>query len=81
MDSLFSRPKRKLRSRTVPFGYKVSEEEEKTLEAVPEQMDALKEAEQYLENCSYKEVADWVTNKTGRPITGMGLRKVLKRGW
>ena len=61
MESLFSRPKRKLRSRTVPFGYKVSDEEEKTLEAVPEQMDALKEAEQYLENCSYKEVADWVT--------------------
>ena len=42
---------------------------------------ALKEAEENLENCSYKEVANWVTNKTGRPITGMGLRKVLKRGW
>tara|TARA_R100001163_G_scaffold62605_1_gene53548 strand:- start:513 stop:671 length:159 start_codon:yes stop_codon:yes gene_type:complete len=51
------------------------------LEPVPEQLDALKEAEQYLENCSYKEVANWVTNKTGRSITGMGLRKVLKRGW
>jgi len=51
------------------------------LEPVPEQLDALKEAEEYLENCSYKEVANWVTNKTGRPITGMGLRKVLKRGW
>ena len=60
---------------------KVSEEEDKTLEAVPEELDALKEAEQYLENCSYQEVATWVTNKTGRAITGMGLRKVLKRGW
>jgi hypothetical protein len=81
MESLFSRPKRKLRSRTIPFGYKVSEEEDKTLDAVPEELEALKEAEQYLENCSYQEVATWVTNKTGRAITGMGLRKVLKRGW
>ena len=81
MESLFSSPKRRLRSRTIPFGYKVSEEEEKMLETVPEELEALKEAEQYLENCSYQEVATWVTNKTGRPITGMGLRKVLKRGW
>ena len=81
MESLFSRPKRRLRSRTIPFGYKVSEEEEKMLEPVPKELEALKEAEQYLENCSYQEVATWVTNKTGRPITGMGLRKVLKRGW
>ena len=46
MESLFSRPKRKLRSRTVPFGYRVSDEEERMLEPVPEQLDALKEAEE-----------------------------------
>ena len=36
-------------------------------------------------NCSYKETAEWLSHHTGRNITGMGLREVLKRvihkGW
>ena len=27
------------------------------------------------------EVADWVFRKTGKRITGMGLRKILNRKW
>ncbi len=36
-------------------------------------------------NCSYRETAEWLSHHTGRKLTGMGLREVLKRvihkGW
>ena len=39
----------------------------------------------YLKHSSYEEVARWLSDYTGRKITGMGLREVLKRvihkGW
>ena len=87
-ESLFSRPKmeneqkilRKKVARVVPFGYKESEKEN-YLESVPEEMDALEQARKYIKGSSYREVADWLFRKTGRRLTGMGLRKVLNRQW
>ena len=87
-ESLFSRPRmeneqkilRKKVARVVPFGYKESEKEN-YLESVPEEMDALEQARKYIKGSSYREVADWLFRKTGRRLTGMGLRKVLNRQW
>ena len=87
-ESLFSRPKmeneqkilRKRVARVVPFGYKESEKEN-YLESVQEEMDALEQARKYIKGSSYREVADWIFRKTGRKLTGMGLRKVLNRKW
>ena len=71
---------RKKVARVVPFGYKESEKEN-YLEPVPEEMDALEQARKYIKGSSYREVADWLFRKTGRKLTGMGLRKVLNRQW
>ena len=73
-------------SRLIPFGYEVSEENDKLLIEIPEHMELLKKAKKFIEdNCSYKETAEWLSHHSGRTITGMGLREVLKRvinkGW
>ena len=44
-------------------------------------LDALEEAKQYLNNCSYREVARWLSLKTGRTITHTGLRKIINKRW
>ena len=87
-ESLFSRPKmeneqkilRKRVARVIPFGYKESEKEN-YLEPIQEEIDALEQARKYIKGSSYREVADWIFRKTGRRLTGMGLRKVLNRKW
>jgi hypothetical protein len=73
--------RRKRRARVIPFGYKVDENDPEYLVPVESELEALKEAEKYLNNCSYKEVAEWLMRKTDRKVTGMGLRKILMRGW
>jgi hypothetical protein len=49
-------------------------------------MELIEKAKSFIENnCTYKETAEWLSHHTGRKITGMGLREVLKRvihkGW
>tara|TARA_E500000318_G_scaffold73160_1_gene67803 strand:+ start:90 stop:323 length:234 start_codon:yes stop_codon:yes gene_type:complete len=70
---------RKRIARTVPFGYKISEQDEKLLEPIQEELEAIEQAKQYLKSCSYREVAGWIERKTGRYISAPGLRKVLAR--
>lgn len=77
---------RKRVGRVVPLGYKVSEEDERILIQIPEHMQLIDKAKGFIENnCTYKETAEWLSHHTGRKITGMGLREVLKRvihkGW
>lgn len=71
---------RKRVARVVPFGYKESEKEN-YLEPIQEEIDALEQARKYIKGSSYREVSDWIFRKTGRKLTGMGLRKVLNRKW
>ena len=66
-------------SRTIPFGYKVNEEEVNLLEPIQEELEAIEQAKQYIKSCSYREVAGWMQRKTGRYISAPGLMKVLKR--
>ena len=77
---------RRKNARVIPYGYEVSEENDKLLIEVPEEMDLLTKAKKFIENhCSYRETAEWLSHHTGRKLTGMGLREVLKRvihkGW
>ena len=65
----------KRKARTIPFGYKLAEDIN-YLEPIQEQLNALKQAINYLENCSYREVANWLHRKTGRPISHVGLKKI-----
>jgi hypothetical protein len=69
------------RGRTIPYGYKLCEDDPELLEPIPAELDALREALKYLKNGHpYREVATWLSKKTGRSISHVGLRKIaLKR--
>ena len=62
----------------VPWGYEVSDYDPYLLIPVEEQLEALDEAYKYLKHSSYKEVARWLSEYTGRKITAMGLWKRAK---
>ena len=68
----------KKRARTIPFGFKQSQDSG-YLEPVKEELDALKQAQEYLKTCSLRETAQWLHRKTGRYISHVGLRKKFKR--
>ena len=72
-------PNRRRKSRVIPFGYKQSELDDNTLEPIQNELEALEQAKIYLENSSYREVANWVTKKTGRYISHVGLLKAINR--
>ena len=63
----------------VPWGYKVSDYDPYLLLPIDEQLQALDEAYSHLKHSSYEEVARWLTEYTGRKITGMGLWKRVKK--
>ena len=68
----------KKKARVVPFGFKQLQDSG-YLEPVKEELDALKQAQEYLKTCSLRETAKWVHRKTGRYISHVGLRKRLER--
>ena len=68
----------KKRARTIPFGFKQSEDPE-YLEPIKEELDALRQAKEYSKTCSLRETAQWLHRKTGRYISHVGLRKRLAR--
>ena len=62
-------------SRTVPFGYKLHEEDEDLLVPIIEELEALELAKEYLKEYSYRDVARWLSDRTKREISHIGLRK------
>jgi hypothetical protein len=68
----------KRKSRTIPFGYKISEDTD-YIEPIQFELEALEEAKKFLKTCSYREVAIWLSSKTKRYISYVGLRKRVTR--
>ena len=68
----------KRKARTIPFGFKQSEDPD-YLEPIREELDALKQAKEYSKTCSLRETAQWLHRKTGRYISHVGLKKRLAR--
>ena len=64
-------------ARTVPFGYKLDENDSNILRPIPQQLDALEQARQHVKQYSYREVANWLSTRTERYISHVGLRKRL----
>lgn len=62
-------------SRVIPFGYEITEDNESILVPVPLELDALDLAKEHLKQYSYRVVAQWLTEVTGRYISHMGLKK------
>ena len=65
-------------SRTIPFGYKLHEEDEDLLVPIIEELEALELAKEYLKEYSYRDVARWLSDRTKREISHIGLRKRIR---
>ena len=68
----------KKRARTIPFGFKQSSDPN-YLEPIKDELDALSQAREYSKTCSLRETASWLSRKTGRYISHVGLKKRLAR--
>ena len=61
--------------RTVPFGYMIDPENDRLLQPIEHELEALELAKQHLKQYSYRDVARWLEKQTGRAISHMGLKK------
>ena len=64
-------------ARTVPFGYKINEEDKELLDPIPYELEAIELARKHIKQYSFRQVANWLTKNTGREISHIGLRKRL----
>ena len=64
-------------ARIVPFGYKINEVDNNLLDPIPYELEAIELARKYTKQYSYRQIANWLTKKTGRVISHVGLRKRL----
>jgi len=65
-------------ARTIPFGYKKSNDDPDILEPIPTELDLLEKAREHIKQYSYREVANWLSTNSGRYISHVGLRKRLQ---
>ena len=68
-------------SSTIPFGYKLAEDN-KTLEPVELELDTLRVVSALVtsESLSLREASQWIEHKTGRPLSHVGLKKIIDNG-
>ena len=59
--------------RVVPFGYYQSEEDPDILMPIPKELDLLEKAKVFLKQYSYRDVANWLSEQSGRYISHVGL--------
>ena len=64
-------------AKEVPFGYKLHPDNDKLLEPIPHELEALELAKRHVKQYSLREVALWLTKQTGRYISHSGLKKRL----
>ena len=65
-------------ARTIPFGYKQDKEDPDILLPMSNELDKLEMAKKYVNQYSYREVANWLSKETDRYISHVGLRKRLE---
>lgn len=64
--------------RTVPFGYEQDPEDQDLLLPIPEELELLEQAKKHLKQYSYRQVAAWLSEQSGRDISHVGLYKRVK---
>ena len=64
-------------ARIIPFGYKQNIEDSYLLDPIDYELEALELARKHVKQYSFREVANWLTKKTDRVISHVGLRKRL----
>ena len=66
-------------SSTIPFSYKLSEDE-KTYEPVQEELELLDKAFEYVRTVGPAKASRWLSTASGRKISNPGLTKRMNRG-
>ena len=65
-------------ARTIPFGYKQNENDNDILDPIEKELTLLEQARKYVNQYSYRQVANWLSKQSGRYISHVGLMKRLK---
>ena len=65
-------------ARTIPFGYKQNENDSDLLDPIEKELTLLEQARKYVNQYSYRQVANWLSKQSGRYISHVGLQKRLK---
>jgi len=68
-------------SSTIPFGYRLNEEDNKTLEPIQLELDTLRVVTALVtnESLSLREGSQWIEHKTGRPLSHVGLKSIIDK--
>jgi hypothetical protein len=71
----------KRKTSTIPFGYKLDEDDNRYLLSVDEELEALDSIVPMVnaKTLSLREGALWLSHKTGRYISHQGLDKIIKK--
>ena len=60
--------------RVIPFGYEQSQEDKDILLPIQNELVLLEKAKAFLKQYSYRDVANWLSEQSGRSISHAGLR-------
>ena len=64
--------------RTIPFGYRQSEDDKDILLPIVEELELLEKAKKFIRQYSYRQVANWLSTQSGRNISHVGLMKRIR---
>ena len=64
--------------RVIPFGYEQDANDKDILLPIVEELNLLEKAKKYLKQYSYRDVANWLSEQSGRYISYVGLRHRVK---
>ena len=66
-------------SSTVPFGYRLNDNDSKYMEPIEDELEALEAVEEMIviEEISLRDGCYWLENYTGRKLSPAGLKKII----
>lgn len=64
--------------RQIPWGYEQDPEDEDILLPIPDELELMEQAKKFLKQYSYRQVAAWLSEQSGKPISHVGLYNRVK---
>ena len=64
--------------RTIPFGYEEDPNDPEILLPIQDELELYEQAKKFLKQYSYRDVANWLSNESGRYMSHVGLYKRVK---
>lgn len=64
--------------RQIPWGYEQDPNDEDILLPIPDELELMEQAKKFLKQYSYRQVAAWLSEQSGKPISHVGLYNRVK---